>query len=145
MFMWMNLIISWALAPLFVTNYFLELEVENEIYRYRFNIMNFVFPVTDQFYNDNFMIYYYIEFACLILWCHCTMNFDILLLSMNVTFKYQLKTLANSFSTFNIKHYVESKLYTYTIVYYMLLVCYTLIRYINNYIGYHFSHSYDII
>ncbi|XP_050057584.1 odorant receptor 46a-like [Aphis gossypii] len=110
MFMWMNLIISWSLAPLFVTNFFLELEVENEIYRYRLSIMNFVFPVTDQFYNENYVIYYCIEFTGLILWCHCTMNFDILLLSMNITFKYQLKTIANSFSTFNIKNYVENNL-----------------------------------
>ncbi|KAE9544369.1 hypothetical protein AGLY_001548 [Aphis glycines] len=108
MFMWMNLIIFWALAPLFVTNYFLEVEVKKKIYRYRFNIMNFVFPATDQFYNENFMIYYYIEFACLIIWCHCTMNFDVLLLSTNITFKYQLKTIANSFSAFNIKHYIKN-------------------------------------
>jgi len=110
MFMWMSLMLSWGLIPLFVTNYFLEAQVENEIYRYRFNILSLVFPVTDQFYNDNFMIYYYIEFVYLMLWCHCTMNFDILLLSMNITFKYQLKTIANSFSTFNITHYVKSKL-----------------------------------
>ncbi|XP_050057431.1 uncharacterized protein LOC126550274 [Aphis gossypii] len=110
MFMWMNLMLSWGLAPLFVTNYFLETQVENKIYRYRFNILSFAFPVTDQFYNDNFMIYYYIEFVYLILWCHCTMNFDILLLSMNITFKYQLKTIANSFSTFNITHYVKNNL-----------------------------------
>jgi len=116
MFMWMNLIISWGLAPLFVTNYFFEAQVENKIYRYRFNILGFIFPVTDQFYNDNFMIYYYIEFACLIIWCHSTMNFDVLLLSMNITFKYQLKTIANSFSTFNITYYIKSKLYLYNYV-----------------------------
>ncbi|KAF0758873.1 Odorant receptor [Aphis craccivora] len=69
--------------------------------------MNFVYPATDQFYNDNFMIYYCIEFVFLILWCHSTMNFDVLFLSMNITFKYQLKTIANSFSTFNIAHYIK--------------------------------------
>ncbi|XP_027836202.2 uncharacterized protein LOC114118957 [Aphis gossypii] len=110
MFSWINLIISWSLAPLFVTNYFFETRVENKIYRYRFNIMNFAYPATDQFYNDNYMIYYYTEFVFLMLWCHCTMNFDILFLSMNITFKYQLKTIANSFSTFNIKNYVENNL-----------------------------------
>ncbi|XP_026817969.1 uncharacterized protein LOC113556906 [Rhopalosiphum maidis] len=123
MFMWMNLIISWAFAPLFVTSYFFKAEVENKIYNYRFNIMNFVFPVTDQFYNDNFMIYYCIEFIVLILWGHCTMNFDVLLMSTSITFKYQLKTIANSFSTFRItrndvknngtkivKHHKESEL-----------------------------------
>jgi len=122
MFMWMNLIISWSLAPLFVTNYFLEAQVENKIYRYRFNILGFVFPVTDQFYNDNFMIYYYIEFTCLIIWCHCTMNFDVIFLSMNITFKYQLKTIANSFSTFNITHYIKSKLYTY--IGFLCIICF---------------------
>jgi len=126
MFMWLNLMLSWGLAPLFVTNYFIEAQFENKVYRYRFYILGFVFPVTDQFYNDNFMIYYYIEFACLIIWCHSTMNFDVLLLSMNITFKYQLKTIANSFSTFNIAHYIKSKsYYTYTIMHYMLLVSYT--------------------
>jgi len=115
-FSWMYLVLSWGMAPLFVTNYFFEAKVENKIYRYRFNIMNFVYPATDQFYNDNFMIYYCIEFVFLILWCHSTMNFDVLFLSMNITFKYQLKTIANSFSTFNIAHYIKSKLYLYNYV-----------------------------
>lgn len=112
MFMWACLVIFWTLAPLFATNYFLKAELENKIYSYRFNIMNFVYPVTDQFYNDHFIIYYYIEFIVLALWGHCTMNFDVLLLSMNITFKYQLKTIANSFSTFNTTRYqLTSKLY----------------------------------
>ncbi|XP_029346182.1 uncharacterized protein LOC115034222 [Acyrthosiphon pisum] len=109
MFMWLNLIVSWSLGPLFVTNYFLIVEQNDEIYRYRFNIMNFAFPATDRFYNDNFMIYYGIEFITLVLWCHCTMNFDVLLLSMNITFKYQLKTISNSFSAFNFTRYNDFK------------------------------------
>jgi hypothetical protein len=117
MFMWMNLTISWALSPLLITNYFFKVEVENKIYNYRFNILNFIFPVTDQFYNDNFMIYYCIEFIVMILWGHCTLNFDILLMSMSITFKYQLKTIANSFSKFNItRNDVKSKLYLYKYV-----------------------------
>lgn len=109
MFMWLNLMTFWALVPLFVTNYFLTIENNNKIYRYRFNILNFAFPVTDQFYNNNFKIYYWIEFTVMTLWCHCTMNFDVLLLSMNITFKYQLKTIANSFSTFNFTRYSDFK------------------------------------
>nr|UMT69224.1 odorant receptor 25 [Myzus persicae] len=98
-FMWMYLIISWGMAPLFVTNYFLTVEVNNQIHRYRFNVLNYVFPATDQFYNDNFVFYYCVELLTLVLWGHCTMNFDILLLSMIITFKYQLKTVANSFKS----------------------------------------------
>ncbi|XP_022161532.1 uncharacterized protein LOC111027454 [Myzus persicae] len=103
-FMWMYLIISWGMAPLFVTNYFLTVEVNNQIHRYRFNVLNYVFPATDQFYNDNFVFYYCVELLTLVLWGHCTMNFDILLLSMIITFKYQLKTVANSFSSFDFTH-----------------------------------------
>ncbi|CAI6364107.1 unnamed protein product [Macrosiphum euphorbiae] len=108
-FMWLNLAVSWSLGPLFVTNYFLVVEQNDEIYRYRFNIMNFAFPATDRFYNDNFMIYYWIEFIPLVLWCQCTMNFDILLLSMNITLKYQLKTIANSYSAFDFTRYNDFK------------------------------------
>jgi len=117
MFMWLNLVLSWALAPLCVTNYFLNAKTKNEIYRYRFNIMNLAFPATDQFYNDNFMIYYCIEFIILTLWGHCTMNFDVLLLSMNITFKDQLKTIANSFSTFNFTQYNDFKSELYPTAY----------------------------
>jgi len=109
MFMWMSLMLLWALAPLFVTNYFLTIENNNKIYRYRLNILNFAFPATDQFYNDNFMIYYWIEFTIVVLWCYGSMHFDVLLLSMNITFKYQLKTIANSFSTFNFTRYSDHK------------------------------------
>jgi len=128
MFMWLNLVAFWSLGPLFVTNYFLIVEQKDEIYRYRYNILNFAFPVTDRFYNDNFMIYYWIEFIVLVLWCHCTMNFDVLLLSMNITFKYQLKTIANSFSEFNFTRHndFKSKLfYTYTQYYNIcVIICY---------------------
>jgi len=126
MFMWLNLVVSWSLGPLFVTNYFLIAEHRDEIYRYRYNILNFVFPATDRFYNDNFMIYYGIEFIILALWCHCTMNFDILLLSMNITFKYQLKTIANSFSAFNFTRYndLESKLLPTQYYNICVIICY---------------------
>ncbi|XP_025207187.1 uncharacterized protein LOC112603004, partial [Melanaphis sacchari] len=104
MFMWLNLTIFWGISPLFITNAFLEIKIKNKIGRYRFNILNVIFPDSDQFFNDNFIIYYCIEFIVLIQWGHSAMNFDILLLSTNITFKYQLKTIANSFSTFNITH-----------------------------------------
>jgi len=119
MFMWLNLVLFWAMAPLCVTNYFLNAKHKNEIYRYRFNILNLTFPATDQFYNDNFMIYYSIEFIVMTLWGHCTMNFDVLMLSMNITFKYQLRTIANSFSTFNFTRYndFKSKLFLHNIIY----------------------------
>lgn len=116
-FMWINLVIFWGMAPLFVTNYFLNVEDNDRIYRYRFNVLNFSFPATDQFYNDNFMIYYSMEFVTLALWGHSTMNFDVLLLSMIITFKYQLKTIANSFSAFDFTHDdFKSKLYLRYIV-----------------------------
>jgi len=123
MFMWLNLVVSWSLAPLFVTNYFLTAEHKNETYRYRFNIINFAFPATDRFYNDNFTTYYWIEFITLVLWCHCTMNFDVLLLSMNTTFKYQLKTIANSYSAFDFKRHNDFKSeYTYAIQYFCVTI-----------------------
>jgi len=122
-FMWINLVIFWGMAPLFVTNYFLNVENNNQIYRYRFNVLNFAFPVTDRFYNDNFMIYYCMEFLTLALWGHSTMNFDVLLLSMIITFKYQLKTIANSFSTFNVtRDDFKSKLYNMCLHYTFLYI-----------------------
>jgi len=110
--MWVNIIIFWISSPLFVTTFFLIVEIEDKIYAYRYNTLNFVYPFTDKFYNDHFMVFCGLECIPPIIWAHSIMNYDILLISMNITIEYQLKTIANSFSTFNeTSNDITSKLY----------------------------------
>jgi len=54
--------IFWIFTPLVVKNYYSIVEVENKINHYRLNIlMNLIYPVTEKFYNDNFIMFYDIE------------------------------------------------------------------------------------
>lgn len=54
--------IFWIFTLLVVKNYYSIVEVENKINHYRLNIlMNLIYPVTEKFYNDNFIMFYNID------------------------------------------------------------------------------------
>lgn len=66
---------------------------------YRYNVLNLIlFPVTVEFYNDNFTLFYLIETTALIFYCHSMLIYDCLIISMCITIKHQLKTIALSYS-----------------------------------------------
>lgn len=102
--LWLGVTISWIIPPIILTNHFIDVKVENNTYHYRLNILNLIFPVKDKYYNDHFLTYYCIESLFSIIWGYCTLTFDIILLSMSITFSYQLRTIGNSFSTFGTEH-----------------------------------------
>lgn len=103
-FSWIAGVVGWFLSPYFIRTHKLEVKVNNETYYYRYGIINLIYPVTDQFYNDHYLSYYIMEMTLGILWCHSTLIFDVLTISICVTLSYQLKTIANSYSSFGDKH-----------------------------------------
>lgn len=107
--LWLIVTACCVCSPFVSQNYYVSLEVRNEIKNYRYNVLNLVFPVTDKFYNDNFMYYYYTEMLPTIFWGHSTLIFNLLIISMCFTFSYQLKTINNSFSKLDIAATTQSK------------------------------------
>lgn len=100
--MWMSVVIAWILAPFFLKNYYLEVKIKNEIYYYRYNVLNCIFPVSDKFYNEHFFKYFIFETFICIMWGHGAMIFDVFLISMGTIFSYQLRTIGNSYSTIGV-------------------------------------------
>lgn len=92
----------WILSPLF--NYVRVInEIGNEnISNYQYNVLSLVFPVTVEFYNKHFLSYYVLESILTVIWSHGMLIFDIITISMCITFSYQLKTIVNSYHTFDI-------------------------------------------
>lgn len=98
-FLWLASITSWILSPSLAKNYYIEISVGDEVYRYRYNIINLVYPATDKFYNDNYISYYILELFIILNWVRCTIVFDALIIALSTTISCQLKTIAHSYST----------------------------------------------
>lgn len=96
----------WIIPPFI--NYTRENNTGNDnLVNYRHNVLNLVFPVTPEFYNEHFISYYLFESILTVIWSQGTLMFDVITISMCVTFSYQLKTIINSYRTFNISAHEE--------------------------------------
>jgi len=103
-FLWLGVVTSYLLSPIVIDNYYNKINIGNSIYNYRLNVLNLIFPVSDKFYNEQFLFYYFFESFISIIWGHCALIFDTIFISMCVTFSYQLRTVADSYSTFGFVH-----------------------------------------
>lgn len=102
-FWWFISVIVWNTAPLFIKDYYIRVKVDNEIHLYRYNVLNLVFPVPSDFYNGHFIKYYIIESTITMILGHSILIYDVLTISICITLKYQLKTIAHSYHTFGIR------------------------------------------
>lgn len=102
--LWIISIGTWVVSPLLVNNYFLHIYIGNKMYNYRYNLMNFIYPATDVFYNDHFKANYFFEFSAIFCGVHGSLIFDIIIISLCVIIRYQLKVLSNSYSTMTDSH-----------------------------------------
>lgn len=101
-FWWFVSVITFVISPLFIKNYYIRIKIDNDIEYYRYNVLNFIFPVTGEFYNKHFINYYILESIITIILGHCILMYDILIISICITLRYQFKTIVNSYSTFHI-------------------------------------------
>jgi len=109
--LWLSVIALWLLSPFVINNYYIKLNDGNASYYYRFNVLNLIFPVNDKYYNEHFLTYYFIESFLTIIWGHCVLGLDVVLISICVTISYQLRTIFDSYSTFGFMHdYLTGKL-----------------------------------
>lgn len=103
-FIWVSSISIWILSPFFLNEYVHNIKIGDNIYHYRYNTLNWILPVTDQFYNEHFNIYYVLETLSVICGVYCSIVFDVLLISFCVSIRYQLKTISKSYSTITDVH-----------------------------------------
>lgn len=113
---WITIIIVWILSPIIIPgNYINVKSKDGKTYnRYRYNMLNLIFPISAEFYNNNFRLFYLLETIALILYGYSMMVFDCLVISMCLTITYQLKMIALSYSKLghnDIKTDSKSKFY----------------------------------
>lgn len=108
--LWLILVACCIFSPFVGEKYYINIKIKNQVYSYRYNVMNLVFQATDQFYNDFFMLYYYVEMTALVIFGHFTLVFDLLVISMCFAYSYKFKTIAYSFNTLDISQtHIPSK------------------------------------
>lgn len=98
---WLAVISVWILTPITIQgNYMLVKSKDLQSYsRYRCNVANLIYPVTDEFFNDNFGVFYLLETVLSIVYGYAMMAFDFLIISMGLTIIYQIKMVALSYSS----------------------------------------------
>lgn len=108
---WVAVITIWILSPIIINGNYINVKSNNGTYnRYRYNMLNLLFPVSDEFYNENFKLFYLLETVALLFYGYSMMSFDYLVISMCITITYQLKTIAMSYSTLGYDSCFKSKL-----------------------------------
>jgi len=95
---WIAIILVWILSPILIKDNFINVKSKNDTYsQYRYNMLNLIFPVSAQFYNNNFIVFYFLESIALIVYGYSMMVFDNLVFSVCITITYQLKSIALSY------------------------------------------------
>lgn len=108
---WIIVITIWILSPIIISGNYINVKSKNATCnRYRYNMLNLLFPVSDQFYNDNFKLFYLLETVALIFYGYSMISFDYLMISMCIAISYQLKMIAKSYSTLGYKNAFKSEL-----------------------------------
>jgi len=101
---WSSIILYWSLSAILDSNSYLKIESKDAIFNYRSNTIGLIFPVTDTFYNKHFYVFFITETIFLIFWAEIEWVFDILMISVCICIEYQLKTIADSYSSLGLNH-----------------------------------------
>lgn len=97
LFLWLSIIVSWILSPILLKGKYWFATFENKTQRYRYNSLNIIFPVSSEFYDENYLLFFTLETMILLCWGYPMMVSDILTISMFNTILNQLKTIAASY------------------------------------------------
>lgn len=99
------IILVWIVSPIFMKDNYIVVKSTNDTYNhYHYNILSIIFPVTEQYYNNNFIHFYLLESLGLIVYGYSMMNFDYLIISICLTITYQLKMISKSYSKLGFNH-----------------------------------------
>lgn len=111
--LWSSVTLAWSISPFFSKDIFVDIKIHNETRRFRSNTLNNVYPVSEEFYNEHFLYFYIYEMHPSILWGHATIAYDTFVISICIAISFQLKTIANSYSSLCFKLYgVDGKFHS---------------------------------
>ncbi|CAI6347113.1 unnamed protein product [Macrosiphum euphorbiae] len=102
--LWSSTVLYWSLYAILNSNSYLKIETEGGIFSYRSNTIGLIYPVTDTFFNKYFYVFFIIETIFLMFWAEIMWVFDILIISVCICIEYQLKTIADSYSSLGLNH-----------------------------------------
>jgi len=102
---WIVFVALLVLPPIIINeNYLNVTSKESTLNQYRYNVLNLLFSVSTQFYNDNFKVFYIFEAMSLTLYGYSMVIFDCMLISFCITISFQLKMIASSYKTLGYNH-----------------------------------------
>lgn len=92
--------IIWTFIPFIFSKTTFSVKILDGSYNvYRMNIFNVYVPVSDEFYNKYFILFYIFDFITVNFYFAFTMTFDIYMIMTCYTFVYQLDTINDSITT----------------------------------------------
>lgn len=95
---WSVAVLCWILLPLFLRDQVMEVTFNDSgTRRYRTNVMNLVFPISERSYGKYFAVCYLAESVAMIVFGQVTLTFDALVISLCIAVLYQLRTVGDSF------------------------------------------------
>lgn len=99
--LWSTVTVAWSISPFFVKDVYLNVKFKDETRRFRYNSLNYVYPISEEFYNEHFLYFYVVEMLSVVFWGHGTVAYDTFVISICITIAFQLKTIAVSYISLN--------------------------------------------
>jgi len=94
--LWGVACVFWMISPLLINDF--NRDAQNTA-DYRLNVFNFLYPVSKEFYNDNFMLFYAMECTLMTYNSYALIMFDVVIVSFFTTVGIQLETIGFAFES----------------------------------------------
>ncbi|XP_050536780.1 uncharacterized protein LOC126902976 isoform X2 [Daktulosphaira vitifoliae] len=95
---WICICLCWICCPMIQKKMKTIIHFKGSVQIYNYNIFNFIFFKSDNLYNKYFKIFWMIESIFVLAWCHITIAYGVLFISICITISYQLKSISLSCS-----------------------------------------------
>jgi len=107
---WISFVAILVLPPIIINDNYLNIKSKDGTHnQYRYSVLNLLFSVSTQFYNDNFNIFYLFEAICLTIHAYSMIIFDCMIISFCITISHQLKMIASSYNSLGYNHTNNNK------------------------------------
>ncbi|KAL5239850.1 hypothetical protein ACI65C_007260, partial [Semiaphis heraclei] len=99
--LWSSVTVAWSISPFLIKDVYLNVKFKDEIRRFRYNSLNYVYPISEEFFNGHFLYFYVVEMLQAVIWGHGTVAYDTFVISICISIAFQLKTIAVSYISLN--------------------------------------------
>lgn len=99
----------WLIFPILQNDKYFTINIKNNLYHYSFTPMNFILPVSDEFYNKYLYVFYIFDSLSGICISHLSLMYDFIVITICISIECQLKSIAKSYSTLFMEKQTTSK------------------------------------